>query len=145
MSDIKSAAEIAIEKVEKLGKATEEERLEWKYIPEGAKLAARCLKQGCELVVELGKYEENARRYIIKGAEDILIRNIDLPKNDSAKKNNRMSMEGLKTLKSDKACPTSSLGTISKRSAIGPAGYRRDAFRSGFGRPDVLALRQTCR
>ena len=68
MGDIKSALEIAMEKVEKLGKATDEERLKWKYIPEGGKLAARYLKQGCNLVVELSQYQENVRKYIIDGA-----------------------------------------------------------------------------
>ena len=102
MSEIKSALEIAMEKVEKLGKATEEERLKWKYIPEGEKLAARYLKQDCNLVVELGQYQENVRKYIIEGAEDILIRNINLPKDDLAKRKNRQAMDGLKTLKSDK-------------------------------------------
>ena len=102
MSDIKSAREIAMEKVEKLGKATDEERLKWKYIPEGEKLAARYLKQDCNLVVELGQYQENVRKYIIEGAEDILVRNINLPKDDLAKRKNRQAMDGLKTLKSDK-------------------------------------------
>ncbi|GAI03474.1 unnamed protein product, partial [marine sediment metagenome] len=77
MSDIKSAREIAMEKVEKLGEATDEERLKWKYIPEGEKLAARYLKQDCNLVVELGQHQENVRKYIIEGAEDILVRNIN--------------------------------------------------------------------
>ena len=102
MSEIKSALEIAMEKVEKLGKATDEERLKWKYIPEGEKLAARYLKQGCNLVAELSQYQENVRKYIIEGAEDILIRNINLPKDGLAKKKNRQVMDGLKTLKSDK-------------------------------------------
>jgi len=102
MSDIKSAREIAMEKVEKLGKATDEERLKWKYVPEGEKLAARYLKQGCNLVAELGQYQENVRKYIIEGAEDILIRNINLPKDDLAKRKNKQVMDGLKTLKSDK-------------------------------------------
>ncbi len=102
MDDIKSALEIAMERVEKLEEATDEERLKWKYIPEGEKLAARYLKQDCNLVVELGKYEEKVRRYIIEGAGDILIRNINLPKDDLAKRNNRRAMEGLKNLKSDK-------------------------------------------
>jgi len=102
MSDIKSAREIAMEKVEKLGKATDEERLKWKYIPEGEKLAARYLKQDCNLVVELGQYQENVRKYIIEGAEDIIVRNINLPKDDLAKRKNRQAMDGLKTLKSDK-------------------------------------------
>jgi hypothetical protein len=35
MSDIKSAREIAMEKAASIGEATAEERLEWKYLPEG--------------------------------------------------------------------------------------------------------------
>ncbi len=102
MGDIKSALEIAMEKVEKLEQATEEERLKWQYVPEGEKLAARYLREDCNLVIELGKYEEKVRRYIIEGAGDILIRNINLPKDDLAKKSNRRVMEGLKRLRSDK-------------------------------------------
>ena len=102
MGDIKSALEIAMEKVEKLEKATDEERLKWKYIPEGEKLAVRYLKENLNLVVELSQYEENVTRYIIEGAADILIRNINLPKDDLAKRNNRRAMDGLKNLKSDK-------------------------------------------
>jgi len=102
MGDIKSALEIAMEKMEKLGRATDEERLKWKYIPEGERLAVKYLKQDCNLVVELSQYEEKVRRYIIEGAGDILIRNINLPKDDSAKRNNKRAMDGLKSLKSDK-------------------------------------------
>ena len=102
MSDIKSAREIAMEKVEQLGTATEEERLKWKYVPEGEKLAARYLKQDCNLAVELSQYRENVRQYIVEGAQDILIRNIDMPRGDLAKRKNRQAMDGLKVLKSDK-------------------------------------------
>ena len=102
MGDIKSALDIAMEKIEKLEKATDEERLKWKYVPEGEKLAVRYLKQGCNLVAEMGQYEENIRKYIIEGAADILTRNINLPRDDSARKLNRKAMDGLKSLKSDK-------------------------------------------
>ena len=102
MGGIKSAIEIAMEKVEKLDKATEEERLKWRYIPEGEKLAVKYLKQDCNLVVEMSQYEENIAKYVIEGASDILIRNISLPKNDLAKSSNRKAMDGLKNLKSDK-------------------------------------------
>ena len=102
MSDIKSALEIAMEKIEKLSEATDEERLKWKYIPEGEKLAARYLKQDCNLVTELSQYEEMARKYVAEGAGDILIRNINLPKDDLAKKNNKQAMDGLKNLKTNK-------------------------------------------
>ena len=102
MGDIKSAREIAMEKIEKLGEATDEERLKWKYIPEGEKLAASYLKRDCNLATELSKYEENAKKYVTEGAATILIRNINLPRNDLAKQNNKQAMEGLKVLKSDK-------------------------------------------
>ena len=102
MGDIKSALEIAMEKVEKLGEVTEEERLRWKYAPEGEKLAARYIKEDFNLVAELSQYEESARRFILEGAEDVLIRNINLPTDDLAKKNNKRAMDGLKNLKIDK-------------------------------------------
>jgi len=102
MGDIKSAREIAMEKVEKLGEVTEEERLRWKYVPEGEKLAARYLKQNLNLVTELGHYEERVTPYIKEGATEILVRHINLPQNDLARKNNKKAMEGLKTLKKDK-------------------------------------------
>ncbi|MFC1933231.1 hypothetical protein ACFLXU_06385 [Chloroflexota bacterium] len=100
---IKSALEIAMEKIEKLGEATEEERLRWKHVPEGEQLAVRYLKEDCNLVAELNQYQKNVRKYITEGASEILIRNLSLPKNDVIKKNNRKTMDGLKTLKSDKA------------------------------------------
>jgi hypothetical protein len=102
MDEIKSAADIAREKVEKLGAITEEERLKWKYVPEGEKLAAKYLKEKCNLVAELNKYPETTRKYVIDGASDILVRNITLPGDSSAEKTNRRVMDGLKTLKSDK-------------------------------------------
>jgi len=102
MGEIKSALEIAMEKVEKLGGVTEEERLKWKYVPEGEKLAAKYLEQDLNLLAELGRYEEKARKYVIEGAQDILTRNINLPKNDSTRRNNKKAMEGLKILKNDK-------------------------------------------
>ena len=102
MDDIKSALEIAREKVEKLGEATEEERLKWKYVPQGEELAARYLKEKLNLVAELSQYEENVKKYVIEGAVEVLTRNISLPKNDLNKKNNKKVMDGLKLLKSDK-------------------------------------------
>ncbi len=102
MGEIKSAREIAMEKVEKLGKATDEERLRWKYIPEGEELAARYLRQDCNLAAELNQYEKDVISYVSQGASEILIRNINLPGDDLARKNNKRVMDGLKTLKNNK-------------------------------------------
>ena len=102
MGEIKSAAEIAREKLEKIGEPTEEERLQWKYGPEGEKLAARYLKENCNLVNEIGKFEEKARKLISGSVNDVLIRNITLPRNDASRRTNKKAMDGIKTLKNDK-------------------------------------------
>ncbi len=100
--EIKSALEIAMEKVEKLGEVTDEERLRWKNVPEGEKLAARYLKQSLNLLSELGKFDEGAKKYVIEGAQDVLIRNIELPRSDLLRKKNKRVMDGVKLLKNDK-------------------------------------------
>ena len=102
MTEIKSAAEIAREKLEKIGEPTEEERLKWKYGPEGEKLAARYLKEDYNLVNEIDKFDENAKKYIAVSVNDILMRNISLPRNEIIRKTNRKAMDGLKALKKDK-------------------------------------------
>ncbi len=102
MSDIKSAREIAMEKIASMGEATEEERLSWQYVPEGEKLAARYINEGCNLVVEMSHYSEPAKKYVAQGALDILVRNIKLPADDAARKNNKQAMDGIKAIKSDK-------------------------------------------
>ena len=102
MGDIKSAWEIAMEKVAKLSEATEEERLKWKYEPEGEILASRYTNGDCDLVDELSKYEENVMKYVINGIMGVLSRNISMPKNDSIKKANKKAMDGIKVLKKDK-------------------------------------------
>src|SRR4030042_211718 len=99
---IKSAREIALEKVAEMGEVTEEERLRWNYVPEGEKLAVKYMKQDLNLAAELGKYDEAVIGYIKAGASDILLRNIDLPASDLARKNNKKAMDGIKTLKKDK-------------------------------------------
>lgn len=99
---IKSAREIAEEKLRKLGEATEEEKLKWKYQPRGEELAAKYLRDDCNLLAELSHYQDNVKAYVIRGAAEVLIRSIGLPHNDVAKKKNRKIMDGLKLLKSDK-------------------------------------------
>ncbi|MCK4863703.1 MAG: hypothetical protein KAS25_05360, partial [Dehalococcoidales bacterium] len=85
MGEIKSAAEIAREKLARIGEPTEEERLKWKYGPEGDKLAARYLRENCNLVSEISKYDDKARKVVVTNVNDILLRNISLPRNEAAR------------------------------------------------------------
>ncbi len=102
MDEMKSAFERAMERAESLGKASEEDLRRWKYLPEGEKLAARYLRDECNLTAEIGKYDEDMRQLVSEGAQGILVKNIDLPRNEPAKKINRKVMEVLKELKRDK-------------------------------------------
>lgn len=102
MSEMKSALERAMERAESLGAASEEDVKKWKYLPEGEKLAARYLRDEGDLLSQLDGYDEEARRIVVEGAEEVLVRNLDLPRNDQAKKTNRRVMEAVKELKRDK-------------------------------------------
>jgi hypothetical protein len=102
MADIKSAYEIAMEKINKIESATPEERLKWKYIPKGEELAGKYIKDDINLTAELAKYGEQERKFVAQGISSILIRSIDLPKNDAVKKNNKRVMDGLAAVKKDK-------------------------------------------
>lgn len=102
MGDIKSAREIAMEKVAELGEVTEEERLKWRYTPEGEKLAGIYLREEHNLTAALDKYEEKARKYVAASASTVLVSNINLPKDDAVRKGNKRVMDGLKVLKTDK-------------------------------------------
>ncbi|MBN1368104.1 MAG: hypothetical protein JW967_09285 [Dehalococcoidales bacterium] len=102
MADIKSAYEIAMEKVDKIPKATGEELLKWKYTPEGEKLAANYLREDFDIAAELGKYSPDIAGYIVTGATTILVRNINLPSSDIFKKTNKRVMDGIKVIKKDK-------------------------------------------
>jgi hypothetical protein len=110
--EIKSAREIALAKTNKLGEATEEERLRWKYIPEGEKLANKCLNKEYDLKAELSRYKEKEKKYIIKGAEPILLASIGLPKSELAKSRNERAMAGLKSIKSDRSSVEAVFGKI---------------------------------
>ena len=102
MGELRRAFDIAMERAEKLGKTSPEEIRKRDLVPEGEKLAARYLKGQCDLTVELSKYDDEARGYVAESAKKVLLRNLDVPKNEAAKRTNRRAMEGIKSLKNDK-------------------------------------------
>lgn len=105
MSEMKSAWEKALEKAEKLGGLSEEEIKQFEYVPVGNRLASRYL---CEaefnLDAELTKYRgTGVRKYVVQGAEEILVRNIMLPQNDRDRQAAARAMAGLRLLKENKS------------------------------------------
>ena len=100
--EMKSAYDRAMERIRSLEEPSKEEVLTWKYVPEGQKLAVRFLKEEFNLATELSKFKDEERRYVAKGAEEVLLRNIVLPIHDIAKKNNKRAMDAVKAIKKDK-------------------------------------------
>jgi hypothetical protein len=100
--EMKSAYDRAMERINSLEEPSKEEKLTWKYVPEGQKLAVRFLKEEFSLAAEMGKFKDEERRYVAKGAEEVLLRNIVLPVHETAKKNNKRAMDAIKSLKKDK-------------------------------------------
>ncbi len=102
MDRIPSALERALERVEKLGKASAEDLQRSKFKEEGQKLAAQYLNGEANLRTELAGYDEGAERSgLVEGIEEVLIRNLELPTTDAAKDRNRLAMDGLKLTKKD--------------------------------------------
>jgi len=103
MGDIKSAFEIAMEKISKIEDATPEERVKWKVFPVGEQLGAKFLKEDVNILSELNKYKDPERKFVTQGVVEVLARSIDLPRNDNIKKVNRKAMDGIKLVKKDKS------------------------------------------
>ncbi|MFQ5826992.1 MAG: hypothetical protein ACE5IA_06515, partial [Dehalococcoidia bacterium] len=93
----------AMERAERLGRASPEELERLQYVPEGEKLAAKYLWNECPLAEELNKYEEKVRGLLVQGAEEVLLKNIDLPRTDVLQRAGEKAMEGLRALKKDGA------------------------------------------
>jgi hypothetical protein len=103
---MKSAWEKAMEKTENWGKLTEDELKRLEYIPIGNKLAAKFLeleKPNNELEAELDKHKgTGTRKFIIDGAQETFLRNINLPHNDRDQSVAKKAMSGLKLVKENK-------------------------------------------
>jgi len=104
MNEMKSAWEKAMEKVEKLGKPSDEELKQMEYIPLGNRLAASYLEaEDFDLDSELTKYKgTGTRKYIIQGVEEIFLRNITLSYTEQAKRATKRAVAGIRLLKENK-------------------------------------------
>jgi len=102
MCEIKSARQIAQEKLDSLGEVTEEERRRWKYVPMGERLAGNYVRGEVDLTAEYARYPAEAQPYIAMGVSGILAGNISLPRDDAAKQRNRLALEGFRIIKQDK-------------------------------------------
>jgi len=102
MGDIKSAREIAMEKIAGIGDATEAEKLKWKYFPVGEGLALKYLKNGLDLKAGIASHPDKVKRYITLGAESVLLAAVALPISEAARLSSEKALEGIQLIKSDR-------------------------------------------
>jgi hypothetical protein len=114
MGEMKSAWQIAMEKADKLGKVSPDELNSIKYVPEGNRIASQFLQdEKTDLLSELAKFPaDDAARFIKKGIDEILVRNITLPRNDEDTRKTNRAMAGLRLIKENKKQIESILGLV---------------------------------
>ena len=100
MAEIKSALEIAMEKADRLGRASREEIEQEQTYDNGRKLAARYLRgETGDLKSEIGQFPGQSIQTVLKGAIDTLLRNVVLPRDKFQWDNIKMALKGLEDLK----------------------------------------------
>ena len=112
MTDMKSAYERAMERVQQLGEASAEEKAKWKYLPQGETLAARYMKEKFDLNQEISHLDPLAQKYVISGAFQSFMSNIELPRNKEMKATTEAALEGIRSLKKDKNALDGVIGKI---------------------------------
>ena len=101
MDKIKSALEKALERAEELSPPTDQERLEWKWLPEGKRLAGLFIESKAEFPNELYKFDQSAQMYLVKGIVGVLVEMLRIPENPLILKTNERALDGLSKLIGD--------------------------------------------
>ncbi len=110
---IKSAREIAMARIEaSSAEVTEQDRLRWRYIPEGEKLAVRVINDNVDLAREMAKVDKNGLAYLKQGAQNVFLSNIVLPTSDQTKKIDDKALKAILQIKKEKAPAEDVIGQI---------------------------------
>jgi hypothetical protein len=102
MTRVKSAFERAMERADSLGEPSLEDKLRFKFLPQGERLAARFLKGEGDLEQALKEVETEAMPYLVKGIIEVLIHNVSLAKTTVELETNKRILQGMRLVKSDK-------------------------------------------
>ena len=104
MSDMKSAYELAMERADKIGKASPDELVLLDAAPKGNQMAARFMKGPVlDLDAELNKYKSSGiRKQVIDGALEIFLRYLALPSATSSREMTNRAKQGILVIKDNK-------------------------------------------
>ena len=112
MREIRSAKEIALDKINKIEEITAEDRLRWKFVPLGEKLAQRYLAEEVDLETELASYNSEELRHIKPAMVPILVAALDIPRTESIAQQNQKISAAVMTLKDDQEAVADLLGQL---------------------------------
>jgi hypothetical protein len=100
MAEIRSAIEIAMEKADRLGRATKEELETKKWLDHGHRIVARYMQGEIEdLKAGLSDISGNELPLVLKGATEILLRHIVLPRDKDQWPDIKKALSGFVELK----------------------------------------------
>jgi hypothetical protein len=102
MAEIKSALELALEKAERYGKASPQEMQEIKWQEQARTMAGEFLQEKIELEPELKKMPAEAQPALTKYIKEILLRNINLPREGSSDTAAKRAQVGILQVARDK-------------------------------------------
>ena len=104
MSEMKSAYERAMERAEKIGKASPDELMRLEAVPKGNQMAARFMKEpGFDLDAELDKYKGSGiRKQVLDGVLEIFLRYLTLPTGGLSLETVNRAKQGILVLKDNK-------------------------------------------
>lgn len=113
MDRIKSAYEMALERLKQRKEVPQSELDRMEYLPVGKSLGAAFLRDmDYDFKAELEKYPAEMREYILEGAQEAFLSNIFLPADSSAREATRRALEGVALLKKDKQALKEAFGQL---------------------------------
>ncbi|MFP3868551.1 MAG: hypothetical protein ACLFUU_10380 [Desulfobacteraceae bacterium] len=102
MAEIKSALELALEKADRLGRATEREMQDTEWRERARHLAADFLREKVELEEKIAKIPPESRPLVVDTLKEVLLRNIILPREGVLELNSERAQAGMLQIARDK-------------------------------------------
>ncbi len=100
MAEIKSSLEIALAKAEKMGKATQEEMEQERWLAQGSKLGVKYMNgEITELTESLKDISPQVLNTVLTGISEVFLRNIHLPRDTSQHDAIKRACSGLLQIK----------------------------------------------
>ena len=102
MNRMNTAFEKAMERVEQMDEPGKEEKLEWKLIPVGQRLAGTYIKGGEGVFDDLESFEKDDQPYLVKGMIEVFVSNVQIPKSEAQKETNARVIDGIRRVLGDR-------------------------------------------